>query len=208
MEEKVLATENNEERDTRRERARRLLERKLRIARDPDGIIFMPLGRNFGRDVARTVISIDTLMNRIRLGAGFRFEIDEVKNTIKSVDQLTDKIWSIVKEFDPSFYKMDNLNHWRDINESKEEKETMARRHLSVAFLPKCEEVARLGMAVKLMQFIGTKYQRQAKLDTLQELIEKYREAGKEIKELQKKLLSMLGELENENENNNNSNNN
>ena len=166
MEERNEAISRDEQKE---ERNRRLLERKLRIARNPDGIIFMPFGKSYGRELTRKIIEIDKMMNRIRLQAGFRLDIDKVKETINMVDQVSQQIWEDVKTFVPSLYNTD-IKKWRDLNDSKEEKETLAHRRVSIAFEPKCEEVARLRMALKVFQTKGTETQMKADFDELSEI--------------------------------------
>jgi hypothetical protein len=164
-------------------------ERNKRLALDPDCIVIISVGGRVGFGLTKALIGLDRAVNNLKRNAGFRIPIDEVVEKLKKVERFVDGIWEDVKTFIPRLHSF-QPQKWREINDTKEERLSLAGRRSARSIVPRDESVARIVMAVKLLNSKILEFQANSNFDELSKLVEKYKALDEGISNFVKEELS------------------
>ena len=164
-------------------------ERNKRLALDPDCIVIISVGGRVGFGLTKALIGLDRAVNNLKRNAGFRIPIDEVVEKLKKVERFADEIWEDVKTFIPRLHSF-QPQKWREINDTKEERLSLAGRRAARSIVPRDESVAQIVMAVKLLNSKILEFQANSNFDELSKLVEKYKALDEGISNFVKEELS------------------
>jgi|GEM_PF-1042957 len=167
------------------------IERNKRLALDPDCIIIISVGGRVGLGLTKALIGLDRVVNDLKRNAGFRIPIDEVVEKLKKVERFADGIWEDVKTFIPRLHSF-QPQKWREINDTKEERLILAGRRVARSIVPRDESVARIIMAIKLLNGKILEFQANSNFDELSKLVEKYKALDEGISDFVKEELGNM----------------
>jgi len=158
------------------------LERNIQYARDPDSIVIVPVGGRTGYNLVNALVEFDRAVNNIKRAVGFRISAETAIEKMKEVKKLAEDIWKEVREYVPRLYGFEPKN-WRELNDTKEAKMILAQRVtkgqrvIARVILPREENVAKIVMAVKVLNAKILELQASSDIDSLTNLakiVDKY----------------------------------
>lgn len=81
--------------------------------------------------------------------ASARVTASQVESVCNQYQQIVQKYWNLLSEFYPRLNGL-SPSQWSVLNDSLQEKQILANRHITFVFIPSSEEAAQLAMLVKI----------------------------------------------------------
>lgn len=186
----------------RQEWLQRTLERNVQDASKPDSIVIIPVGGRAGYNLVNALYDFDRAVNNIIRAIGFTISAEIGIGKIKEAKKLAEDIWEEVRKYVPRLYGFDPKN-WRDLNDTKEAKIILAQRvtkgqrAIARVIVPREENVAKIIMAVKVLNAKILELQASSDMDSLTnlaEIVEKYKSLTNRLNTMTNNLINTLKE--------------
>mgnify|MGYP000857664781 FL=1 len=199
--ESIQETQATIEQD-RQDWVKRTLERNIENASRPDSIVIVPVGGRAGYNLVNALVEFDRAVNNIVRATGFTLDAETVIKKVKEVQKLAEDIWEEVREYVPRLYGFDPKN-WRELNDTKDAKIILAQRVtrgqrvIARVIVPREENVAKIVMAVKVLNAKILELQASSDIDSLNNLakiVEKYKSLTDRLNTMTNDLINTLKE--------------
>ncbi len=152
---------------------------KKRFASMPASIVFIPAGGKSGFVFHKLLLDLNKYIRKINNSAVFG-DILEVKAKHAEITKLCNDVWDELKNIVPRFHAFDP-KRWQDINETMEEKMRLINRGSSCVINPIDDNVAMLGMAVKVLSEKFNEYQAKSDFDSIQKIAMLFRKIQEDL---------------------------
>ncbi|HOL44409.1 MAG TPA: hypothetical protein PLN56_10105 [Methanoregulaceae archaeon] len=124
-------------------KGRRILESKMKLANDPNAIVFVPHTRE-GHILQKILYRYDKALNVVRRRAGYSLDFDQVNLIMADALEASNQIERAVRllsEFNPGTTP---VHHLPQIFESPDQRRAMAQSYNSYVFIPRTNESRKL----------------------------------------------------------------
>jgi hypothetical protein len=175
------AQEGGREAQQSADRERRMAT-KQRFAVMPESIVFIPAGGREGFAFYRQLLDLNRHVRKINNNAVFG-EIGEVKSKHNEIKKLCGEAWEGLKDIAPRFHAFDP-KHWREFNETIEEKSRLIHRIAACVVNPIDDNVAMITMAVKILSEKFNEYQAKSDFDSMEKVARLFQTIRSRITEI------------------------
>ncbi len=155
---------------------------KQRFAGMPESIVFIPAGGREGFAFYRQLLDLNRHVRKINNNAVFG-EIADIKAKHGEIKRLCDEAWEGLKDITPRFHAFDP-KHWREFNETIEEKSRLVNRIAACVVNPIDDNVAMITMTVKILSEKFNEYQAKSDFDNMEKIALLFREIRTRITEI------------------------
>jgi len=155
--------------------------KKKKSQRD-DSIVYVAVGGQRGFQVGKNLLGLNNYVRQLKNYAVFG-DIAEVKKGIEQVEALKDEIWETMKGVIPRLGTY-SPERWASLNNTKEEKLTLAQRRSAYVITPVDNSVAAITIAVKLLAERIMELQAGSNFDELSRVVEIFRDVNTRLEDI------------------------
>ncbi len=160
----------------------RIMETKMRMAEDPNSIVFVPIGGEKGFEFGKNLLDLNRHVKMLKNSAVFG-DMDNIKKKLEEIENLKDEIWDKIKSVIPRLSTFP-VNKWYELNNSKDEKIRLAQRRMSFVIIPVDNTVGSILVAAKVLTEKIIESQSKSDFIELSEVVDAYRVFSEKIADI------------------------